>query len=114
MMHYTTGQARPPGNGQSQDNGCPPAARLAVRLQVASLGHDLRCTDYPELFFAESPDEVEAARALCGECPARPACLAGALERREFCGVWGGEVFLRGAIVPRKPPGRSRKKDSAA
>src|SRR5579862_4256726 len=72
------------------------------------------CTDDPELFFAESPDDVELAKALCRECPARAACLAGALKRREPWGVWGGELFLRGAIVPRKRPrGRPRKEDAA-
>jgi len=73
------------------------------------------CTDDPELFFAESPDDVETAKALCRECSARAACLAGALKRREPWGVWGGELFLRGAIVPRKRPrGRPRKTDAAA
>jgi WhiB family redox-sensing transcriptional regulator len=81
----------------------------------AQTGADLPCTDDPELFFAESPDEVETARALCGGCPARTACLAGALERREAWGVWGGELFLRDAIMPRKRPrGRPRKTDAAA
>jgi len=65
---------------------------------------DLPCTDDPELFFAESPDDAEAAKALCRGCPARAACLAGALERREPWGVWGGEFFLRGAIMLRKRP----------
>jgi WhiB family transcriptional regulator, redox-sensing transcriptional regulator len=82
---------------------------------VASLGPDLPCTDDPELSFAESPDDVETAKVLCRECPARAACLAGALKRREPWGVWGGELFLRGAIVPRKRPrGRPRKTDVAA
>ena len=81
----------------------------------ARAGGDLPCTDDPELFFAESPDDVETARALCRECPARAACLSGALGRREPWGVWGGELFLRGAIVPRKRPrGRPRKTDAAA
>jgi WhiB family transcriptional regulator, redox-sensing transcriptional regulator len=98
-----------------QDNGCLPAAGLAALLPVVSLGPDLPCTDDPELFFAESPDDVETAKALCRECPARAACLAGALKRREPWGVWGGELFLRGAIVPRKRPrGRPRKTDVAA
>ena len=98
-----------------QDNGCPPAAGPAALPPVASLGPDLPCTDDPELFFAESPDDVETAKALCQECPARAACLAGALERREHWGVWGGELFLRGAIVPRRRPrGRPRKTDVAA
>ena len=98
-----------------QDNSCLPAAGPTALLPVASLGPDLPCTDDPELFFAESPDDVETAKALCRECPARAACLAGALKRREPWGVWGGELFLRGAIVPRKRPrGRPRKTDVAA
>ena len=98
-----------------QDNSCLPAAGPTALLPVASLGPDLPCTADPELFFAESPDDVESAKALCGECPARAACLAGALKRREPWGVWGGELFLCGAIVPRKRPrGRPRKVDVAA
>jgi WhiB family transcriptional regulator, redox-sensing transcriptional regulator len=73
-------------------------------------GLDLACTDDPELFFAEAPEDVEAAKALCQGCRARAACLEGALERREPWGVWGGELILRGVIVPRKRPrGRPRK-----
>ncbi len=78
-------------------------------------GSALPCTDDPELFFAESPDDVEFAKSLCLGCPARMACLAGAMERREPWGVWGGELFLRGEVVPRKRPrGRPRKTDVAA
>jgi WhiB family redox-sensing transcriptional regulator len=74
------------------------------------LSLDLPCTEDPELFFAESPQDVEEAKALCRGCRARLACLAGALERREPWGVWGGELLLRGTIVPRKRPrGRPRK-----
>ena len=81
----------------------------------AQTGADLPCTDDPELFFGESPDDVETAKALCRECPARAGCLAAALGRREPCGVWGGELFLRGATVSRKRPrGRPRKTDAAA
>jgi len=64
----------------------------------------------PELFFAESPADVETAKALCGDCPFRAECLAGALERREPWGVWGGELFVQGVVVARKRPrGRPRK-----
>ena len=77
------------------------------------VGLDLPCTDDPELFFAEAPADVEAAKALCQGCRIRVACLEGALERREPWGVWGGELLLRGTIVPRKRPrGRPRKEDS--
>ncbi len=34
----------------------------------------------PELFFAETPQDVELAKALCVECPVRAECLAGALR----------------------------------
>ena len=64
----------------------------------------------PDLFFAESPADVEAAKALCRDCPLLHECLAGALERREPWGVWGGELFVGGVVVARKRPrGRPRK-----
>jgi WhiB family redox-sensing transcriptional regulator len=76
----------------------------------APAGLDLPCADDPELFFAEAPADVEAAKALCQGCRAREICLEGALERREPWGVWGGELLLRGIVVPRKRPrGRPRK-----
>ncbi len=64
----------------------------------------------PELWFAESPADVESAKALCQDCPVRALCLDGALERREPWGVWGGELFLQGQVIARKRPrGRPRK-----
>src|SRR5271155_4963997 len=38
---------------------------------------ELPCRDDPELFFAESPEDVEFAKSLCGSCAARMVCLAG-------------------------------------
>lgn len=64
----------------------------------------------PDAFFAERPTDVEWAKSLCRSCPVRAACLAGALERREPWGVWGGELFINGVVVARKRPrGRPRK-----
>jgi WhiB family transcriptional regulator, redox-sensing transcriptional regulator len=96
-----------------------PAAKAGSPVPLMTAGvpssRTLPCTDDPDLFFAESPDDVEYAKELCRGCPARAACLAGALERREPWGVWGGELFLRGEIVPRKRPrGRPRKDEVAA
>jgi len=34
----------------------------------------------------------------------RRLCLAGAVERREPHGVWGGEIFASGAIITEKRP----------
>lgn len=89
------------------------------RARTADVGLDesrLPClTQDPELFFAETPTDVELAKSLCGDCPVRAACLAGALERREPWGVWGGELFLQGVVIPRKRPrGRPRKNEVAA
>jgi WhiB family redox-sensing transcriptional regulator len=74
---------------------------------------DVPCrVEDPDLWFADLPAELERAKAMCLGCPARLACLTGALERREPWGVWGGEIFERGAIVARKRPrGRPRKDD---
>lgn len=78
-------------------------------------GVDLPCRTYEaDLWFADSPADLEAAKTLCGDCPLRVECLAGALERHEPWGVWGGEIFEHGAVVPRKRPrGRPRKEDVA-
>ena len=87
-------------------------------LLVGDLGQEedveLPCRGEPDLFFADEPEEVERAKALCGGCPVRGACLAGALDRGEPWGVWGGELFDQGAVVPRKRRrGRPRKADRA-
>jgi WhiB family transcriptional regulator, redox-sensing transcriptional regulator len=88
---------------------------VAGTATALPVGLDLPCTEDPELFFAESPADVEQAKAMCRGCRARLACLAGALERREPWGVWGGELLIRGTVVPRKRPrGRPRKDEVAA
>jgi WhiB family redox-sensing transcriptional regulator len=72
-------------------------------------------TEDPDLFFAESPADVETAKALCVSCPMRARCLSEALARREPWGVWGGELVVAGVVVPRKRPrGRPRKNVIAA
>ena len=78
-------------------------------------GVELPCRKFdPDLWFADAPAELELAKSLCGDCPLRVECLAGALEREEPWGVWGGEIFERGAVVARKRPrGRPRKDDLA-
>ena len=69
----------------------------------------------PELFFAESPSDVELAKSVCGECPIRGACLAGAPAPRGPWGVWGGPLLVQGVVVPRRRPrGRPRKSEAAA
>ena len=88
---------------------------LAPVDTTVELGADLPCRKFdPDLWFSDSPAELELAKSLCGDCPVRVECLAGAVERQEPWGVWGGEIFERGAVVPRKRPrGRPRKEDVA-
>jgi WhiB family transcriptional regulator, redox-sensing transcriptional regulator len=84
--------------------------RSAVELD--RLDGPVPCQVQPaDLWFSEVPAQVEAAKAHCLECPIRAACLAGALERAEPYGVWGGELLQRGRVVPRKRGrGRPRKR----
>lgn len=102
--------------GMPAGSGLPAAAGPGtVTFDRIPRQRDLPCTRDPELFFAEAPSDVEDAKAICRGCPARMACFAGAVERREPWGVWGGELFLRGEVVPRKRPrGRPRKTEVAA
>lgn len=70
-------------------------------------------THDPDLWFAESGAELEEAKRLCAGCPVRTPCLAAAIARREPCGVWGGEIFHHGAVLPfKRPRGRPRKTDA--
>jgi WhiB family redox-sensing transcriptional regulator len=62
------------------------------------------------LWFSSLPAELNLAKAYCRECHNRGPCLAGALERREPTGVWGGEIFEEGRLIESKRPrGRPRK-----
>jgi WhiB family transcriptional regulator, redox-sensing transcriptional regulator len=100
------------GRGTAQAAAVASAPVLLVGIPSS---RRLPCTSDPDLFFAELPEDVELAKSLCRGCPARIACLSGAVERREPWGVWGGELFLRGEVVPRKRPrGRPRKDEAAA
>ncbi len=84
--------------------------------RVAHDAEQLPCrVNDPELFFAESPADVELAKELCQSCPLMTECLRGALDRREPWGVWGGQLLVSGHVVARKRPrGRPRKVEVAA
>ena len=47
----------------------------------------------PDLWFSDSPDDIAVAKTACRRCPDRLPCLAGAIQRRETYGIWGGADF---------------------
>jgi WhiB family redox-sensing transcriptional regulator len=67
----------------------------------------------PGLWFSSQPSELNLAKAYCQGCSNRQRCLAGALERAEPTGVWGGEIFQDGRTIEfKRPRGRPRKSAS--
>jgi hypothetical protein len=79
-----------------------PPGEEPVRRPVA------RCADghgtLSALFFSDNVIDIARAKAMCGLCPLQADCLAGALEREEPWGVWGGELLSGGRIIANKRP----------
>ena len=105
------------GSGPWPPDESPTISAADERFQFDRVLADLipcRSGD-PELWFAEQNVQVERAKALCRGCPVLEGCLAGAIDRGEPWGVWGGEVFVDGVVVPTKRGrGRPRKVQSPA
>ncbi len=60
-------------------------------MRVAALDDPLPCCrENPELWFSDHPSDLQLAKEYCQPCAMRRICLAGALERQEPHGVWGG------------------------
>lgn len=77
--------------------------------------NDIPCREVdPDLWFAETPSQLEEAKELCSGCPIRLRCLDAALGRAEPWGVWGGEIFDQGVVIARKRPRGRPRKDAAA
>jgi WhiB family redox-sensing transcriptional regulator len=92
----------------------PGVTGLLDAAPLAGLDLPCRSSTNPDLWFADTPRDLEQAKELCANCPVRTECLAGAQARHEPWGVWGGEIFERGVVVARKRPrGRPRKEDKA-
>jgi WhiB family redox-sensing transcriptional regulator len=69
------------------------------------------------LFFSDQIPDIVRAKQICATCPVIDPCLAGALERREPWGVWGGQLFLNGKVLAQKrrrgrPPKHPRPEDN--
>ena len=88
---------------------------LDMALLDAPLRARARCADgngtLTPLFFSDQLLDIARAKAICAKCVLRDECLAGALEREEPWGVWGGELLAGGRIVTSKRPcGRPPKR----
>jgi len=78
---------------------------VLLTTQATALDHPLPCRrENPQLWFSDLPADLQLAKAHCQPCPIRRICLAGAVERHEPHGVWGGQIFTRGAITTEKRP----------
>lgn len=105
-MHHT-GERTPSHASASTSRprglGAPPAPTSQDRV-AACVGPQARW------FFSDDAFQIAQAKKLCGTCPAQEDCLAGALERREPCGVWGGQLLHNGVAIRALPTrGRPRK-----
>jgi len=113
-IHRRTGLPRTGGAPPRTPHPQPRPQLARPALAPAPVRRPLPCrVENSELWFAESPTQLEQAKAFCQHCPVRAACLAGALDRGEPWGVWGGEIFERGAVIARKRPRGRPRKDAA-
>lgn len=115
-----TGAPRALGGDRSATTGTP-TAQVTPRCNPLTdpIGRRaplrLPCQVHDEdLWFADEPAQLERAKQLCTSCPVLQGCLAGAVQREEVAGVWGGQIFDRGRIVTyKRPRGRPRKNSGA-
>ena len=65
-----------------------------------------RCNDgrgsFNAMFFSDDPMDIARCQAICSRCVVAEECLAGAVEREEPWGVWGGQIFVDGTVVAEK------------
>lgn len=90
----------------------PTEVRTATTLQAALADEsrdwwdDAACNTshggLSKLFFSDELSDIAEAKRICANCPVLADCLAGAIERREPWGVWGGQLFLNGRVLASK------------
>ncbi len=69
-----------------------------------------------DTFFSDEPVDITEAKLICESCRVLERCLEAALDREEQFGVWGGQLFINGAIHQTKrgrgrPPSTPRPQD---
>lgn len=48
----------------------------------------------PDRWFSRDRADIAWCKRVCAHCPLQESCRAGALERGEEYGVWGGELMI--------------------
>ena len=91
---------------------------IEIEAEVEVAPGRARCADgtgqLTALFFSEDLGYIARAKAFCRGCEVRSDCLAGAVERVEPWGVWGGELVVNGRIsANRRRRGRPPKEPRA-
>jgi WhiB family transcriptional regulator, redox-sensing transcriptional regulator len=83
---------------ETEQSEIEPTAALTLDDAACHDGHGA----LTPLFFSDDIPDIELAKAICTTCPLVEPCLRGALARREPVGVWGGQLFADGVVIPRK------------
>ena len=91
---------------------------IEIEAEVEVAPGRARCADgtgqLTALFFSEDLGDIARAKAFCRGCEVRSDCLAGAVERVEPWGVWGGELVVNGRrSANRRRRGRPPKEPRA-
>jgi len=98
-------------NGHKRDSSY--VRHMPQMLEIAGLDPEIgfeplptpsaRCGDgngtLAHLFFSDDDFDIARAKKICSTCTLQEACLAGALERNEAYGVWGGQLLIDGEPV---------------
>lgn len=88
------------------------ASSLALAHADYSWRDEALCRDTdPDLFFpvgttGQALIQIERAKSVCGECPARVDCLDFALATNQDAGIWGGTSEDERRLMRRQRNGR--------
>jgi len=85
---------------QFTDTSCTPSTDFVSTGSPIAVSGRARCSDgagtLAHLFFSDDDFDIARAKAVCRSCECASTCLAGALERGEAYGVWGGTLVIDG------------------
>ncbi|MEY4130342.1 MAG: hypothetical protein RLZZ31_466 [Actinomycetota bacterium] len=88
---------------------------ISAEVRAGAACRDLNAS-LTGVYFSDNLDDIAIAKSICATCPVLTECLEGAIARHEPWGVWGGQMFVNGKILPSKrrrgrPPKVARPND---